>query len=221
MCYLVGGRLDDRDRVEAVEREPSLFDRIEKWLERTPFLEFGDFDFWSEYRGAVGRMLEADRQHITGNSSLTKHQIEVQLRGLDSTRTHFDALFDERKHAELVKSGERRLSHRALKAALLINLYRDEPILHLPFRLLTHLMDVDELLTTWRQRHALMAMRMIGTRIGTGGSSGHDYLRRSAEQSKVFSDLFNLSTFFIPRSSLPRLPDDFVRRLGFSYEQST
>ena len=64
-----------------------------------------------------------------------------------------------------------------MQAALLITLYRDQPVLQLPFRLLTALMDVDEPLTLWRYRHALMVQRMIGVKIGTGGSSGHDYLR--------------------------------------------
>ena len=80
--------------------------------------------------------------------------------------------------------GRLRLSHAATLAALLINLYRDEPILHLPFRFLTLLMDVDEAFTTWRYRHALMAARMIGTRIGTGGTSGTDYLRQATERNK-------------------------------------
>ena len=89
--------------------------------------------------------------------------------------------------------------------------------LHLPYRLLTLLMDVDEHFTTWRYRHALMVHRMIGTKIGTGGSSGHDYLRQTAERHKVFSDLFNLSTFFIPRSRLPELPEAVRQKLGFHY----
>src|SRR5207244_1396589 len=50
---------EDAARVEAAEEEPSLFDLIEGWLERTPFLNFGDFDFWREYRpaGAAGTPL--------------------------------------------------------------------------------------------------------------------------------------------------------------------
>jgi tryptophan 2,3-dioxygenase len=38
--------------------------------------------------------------------------------------------------------------------------------------LLTLLMDIDEMLALWRYRHALMVQRMIGVKIGTGGSSG-------------------------------------------------
>jgi len=41
----------------------------------------------------------------------------------------------------------------------------------LPFRLLAALMNVEELLTLWRYRHALMVQRMIGVKIGTGNCS--------------------------------------------------
>ena len=112
-----------------------------------------------------------------------------------------------------------RFSARALQAALFINLYRDEPALQLPFRLLSMLMDVEENLTTWRYRHALMVQRMIGFKIGTGGSSGHDYLRQTAERHRVFADLFALSTFFIPRSRLPALPPDVRRAMDYGYAE--
>jgi tryptophan 2,3-dioxygenase len=124
---------------------------------------------------------------------------------------NFETLLDRKRHEELVADGARRFSHPALLAALLINLYRDEPILQLPFRLLQLLMDVDEGLTNWRYRHALMAFRMIGNRVGTGGTSGSDYLRDAAERYKVFTDLFNLTTFFLPRSALPALPKEIAR----------
>src|SRR5262249_57533115 len=94
----------------------------------------------------------------------------------------------------------------ALGGLLCIMLLGEEPILPLPFRLLALLADIERNFTTWRQRHAQMAMRMIGTRIGTGGTSGHEYLDRAAERHRVFADLSALSTFFIPRSALPNLP---------------
>jgi tryptophan 2,3-dioxygenase len=98
---------------------------------------------------------------------------------------------------------------------LFINLYRDEPVAQLPFRLLATLMDVDEALTNWRYRHALMVRRMIGSRMGTGGTSGFDYLDDSAKHARVFTDLFNLSTFLLPRSEIPPLPADVERAMGF------
>lgn len=39
------------------------------------------------------------------------------------------------------------------------------------------LLQHDELAAAWRGRHVVMVERMIGTRHGTGGSSGADYLR--------------------------------------------
>ena len=203
-------------RVEASEKGPSLFELIEGWLERTPFLHFGDFDFWREYRRAVEAMLDADRASIRNNPHLTEGEKTAQLKGVESTAAKFADLFAPEAAAPDAAPG-RHFSRRALQAALLIHLYRDEPILHLPFRLLALLADIERNFTTWRQRHAQMAMRMIGTRIGTGGTSGHEYLDRAAERHKVFADLSALSSFFIPRSALPKLPPEVRSRMGFEF----
>ncbi len=214
-------RLDkgEQKKAQAAEESPSLFDRVEKWLERTPFLEFEKFKFWDSYREAVNIMLSGDRAIITSNPSLTDTDKEKQFKQLDATGADFDALFDSKKHEQLIKEGHRRLSYKALQAALLISLYREEPILHMPYRLITTIVDIDELFTSWRYRHALMVHRMIGMKIGTGGSSGHQYLSATAAQHKIFADFMNLSTFMIPRSELPALPKDVVKNLGFYYSQ--
>ncbi len=207
----------DRLRLEASEKEPSLLGLVDAWLARTPFLQLGGYDFWREYRGAVETMLSKDRRLIEGNPALRPEEKSAQLRMFERMSGHFDALFDRDQYEALAAAGERRLSHQAFLAALLINLYRDEPILQLPFRLLTHLMDVDEGLTTWRYRHSLMVTRMIGTKIGTGGTSGGDYQRETAEKHRVFTDLFLLSTFLIPRSRLPKLPPEVEAKMSFMY----
>ena len=209
-------RKEDTERVEASEKEPSLFDRIEDWLERTPFLHFGDFDFWKEYRRAVDAMLAADRASIKSNPTLTEEEKTRQLAGVETTASKFADLFAPGGDDAEDKPG-RHFSRRALQAALLINLYRDEPILHVPFRLLSLLADIERNFTTWRQRHAQMAMRMIGTRIGTGGTSGHEYLDRAAERHRVFADLSALASFYIPRSALPKLPAEVRSRMGFTF----
>jgi tryptophan 2,3-dioxygenase len=208
-----------REALAGSERDPSLFELVERWLERTPFLEVPGFQFWEQYGAAVARMLAADRKTIESNTILSPADRDTQLRELDRTAESFAAVLDESAHEKLRASGERRLSHAATRAALFIHLYRDQPILHLPYRLLRTLVDVDELLATWRYRHALMVHRMIGTKIGTGGSSGHHYLLNTVERNKVFGDLFNLSTFLISRSSLPALPPDLERRLGFHFSR--
>ena len=104
-----------------------------------------------------------------------------------------------------------------LLGALFIQLYRDEPILQLPHQLLTQLIDIDSLLTSWRYRHTLLVFRMIGVKIGTGGSAGHGYLKKTAEKHTIFRDIANLSTYIIPRTSLPKLPKELKKELGFYY----
>lgn len=199
------------------ETEPSLLALVEKWLERTPFLELPGYRFWASYRAAVDAMLASDRRTIETNPTLADAERAQQLAELDRTAASFAALLDEQTHQRRVAEGDRRLSHRATLAALLIHLYRDQPILHLPYRFLTALVDIDELLSAWRYRHALMVHRMIGTKIGTGGSSGHRYLLGTVERNKIFTDLYDLSTFLISRSALPALPPELERRLGFYY----
>jgi tryptophan 2,3-dioxygenase len=61
-----------------------------------------------------------------------------------------------------------------------------------------------------------MVHRMIGTRIGTGGSSGKDYLRAAADKHYIFSEIAQLNSFLIERKRLPRLGPDMEKRLGFA-----
>ena len=62
-----------------------------------------------------------------------------------------------------------------------------------------------------------MVFRMIGVKIGTGGSAGHGYLNKTVEKHTIFRDIANLSTYIIPRSSLPELPKKLKKELGFYY----
>ncbi len=210
---------EDRERLRAAEAVASLSDQIEDWLERTPFIRAGGYDFGEVYRQAVVEMLDADAALLRANRALSEAELANEAAAMAAARRRFDSIFDEGRHRELLEEGAWRLSWRALKAALFINLYRGEPVLQLPFRLLSGLMDIDETLTNWRYRHALMVQRMIGRKLGTGGSSGHDYLRQTAERHRVFGDLFALSTFLIPRSRLPVLPEGLRRAMGYSYAQ--
>ncbi|NBO36991.1 tryptophan 2,3-dioxygenase [bacterium] len=210
---------DELKQMQMAESEPSLVQLIEKWLERTPFIETSDgFTFWQEYQNALSEHLSRDRQFINNHPLLSDNEKQRQLGEVEKTENYFKALFDESMHNDLVNQGLRRLSLRATHAALFIQLYREEPILHLPYRLLTLLVDIDELLQQWRAQHAIMVHRMIGIRVGTGGSLGYAYLRSTLDKSKVFADLFNLSTFLLPKSSLPALPANLKQRLGFAFE---
>ncbi len=215
--YLARVSPEDRTKLEASEKTPSLFVRLESWLERTPFLSSEGFSFWAEYRRAVETMLEKDRGLILGFKDIDPAFQKQQLDMLERTRGSFQLVLDEKKHAELKGQGAWRLSFPATQAALFIFLYRDYPALQGPYRILQGLIEIDEAWTQWRYRHALMAQRMIGTKIGTGGSSGSDYLQQATERHKIFQDFTKLSTFFIPRAALPKLPEKIAAELSLAY----
>lgn len=207
---------EHRRQVEESEQGPSLHDAVEAWLERTPFLD--EYAFWDVYRKAVSDMLAADREVIATNPNLGEDERADQLRTFEKTISGFEAAFDADRHAEMVRDGSRRMSFRAFQAALFISLYRDEPALQEPFRMLELLVDVDEGFATWRYRHALMVQRMIGAKIGTGGSAGAKYLLRLAERNRAFPDLLILPTFLVPRSARPDLPVALAEQMRFRYQ---
>jgi tryptophan 2,3-dioxygenase len=211
--------LDENDSKKVLESEGefSLFSLLEKWLERTPFLQMDEFNFWASYQTAVEEMIKGDIERIKENTQFDEETQKNSLKQYESIQRTYDALFDESKYAQLQKEGHRRLSQKATLGALFIQLYRDEPILQLPHRLLTQLINIDQLFTSWRNRHRLLVFRMIGVKIGTGGSTGHAYLKKTAEKHSVFSDFANLSTYIIPRSSLPVLPKELKKELGFYF----
>ena len=130
---------------------------------------------------------------------------QAQLTSFENSTRRFGAVFDKASWERDVSDGNRRFSYEAFMAALFIYLYREEPVLQVPFRILEMLIDIDETLTLWRQRHTLMARRMLGRLVGTAGS-GYAYLDETAKQYTPFKDLFDVSTYLIPRV-LPPLPE--------------
>ena len=210
---------DARDKVRAVEAKPTLREQVDAWLSRTPFVEQGSFHFRDAYRSALDKMLTHDMDAIRNHPHLSAAEKEVQIASLQKSRAMFDGLLDEARYAELHAQGAWTLSRRALQAALFIFLYRDEPATNAAFRMLKALMDMDETLALWRMRHALMVSRMLGRKVGTGGSSGYDYLRATADKHRAYNDLFAIATFLIPRSALPPLPADVRKSMRYRYEQ--
>lgn len=189
----------DIQRVKAEEGKQSLFTLIAQWLERMPFAdaprfwkESGDTEeaFWPHYRDAyVNSLSEADMDNLE----------------------YFDALFI---HPEKYPQ-DRVLSAKATRNALFIMLYRDYPLLHLPYEILTAMLSIDHGLGLWRQRHINMVRMTIGNRAGTGGSTGADYLRKAAETHFIFRELSELTSYLLPRQMLPTLPETLKKELGF------
>lgn len=197
--YLTQLNQQDIDRVKNAEAEQSLLVLINAWLERMPFIRDNSYwqttdtsdTFWKQYRKAYENTLQ-----------------EAELPNLKN----FDLLFMDDAHYPV----ERSFSADANRNALFIMLYRDHPLLHLPYELLSTLLEIDELLSMWRHRHIHMVQRTIGKRVGTGGSTGAEYLRKAAESHYVFKELAELTSFLLPRQGLPQLPEKLIKDLSFN-----
>jgi tryptophan 2,3-dioxygenase len=96
-----------------------------------------------------------------------------------------------------------RSKRRRTRAGLLfIESNRNLPLLAFPRLLVDTVVEVEEQLVLFRTRHARMVERVIGRRVGTGGSSGVDYLDRTTRH-RIFSDLWTVRTLLLPRDLVP------------------
>jgi tryptophan 2,3-dioxygenase len=190
-------RPEDKQKIMELAQQSSILELLNLWLERMPFLEDAklwengdDQAFWQAYRSIYSDSLsEGEKQNLQR--------------------------FDDILMSSQANEGQ--LSDRARRSALFILLYRDYPLLHNPFRIINLCLEIDELLATWRWRHVNMVHRMIGTRAGTGGSSGKGYLREAALKHYVFAEFAELNSFMIERRKLPTLTPALERMLSFQH----
>jgi tryptophan 2,3-dioxygenase len=195
--YTAQLRKEHVDVIKDSENNKSLLELINSWLERMPLspsLSDDSDSFWQIYRKSYeGSLADAEKGNITALEEIffnPKPQTPNPLQ----------------------------LSSAASRAALFILLYRGYPLLQQPFQLLNCLLEIDEQLSSWRYRHMNMVHRMIGTRIGTGGSSGKDYLKAAADKHYIFREIAQLNSFLIERRKLPALPKEMEMRLGFVHQ---
>jgi tryptophan 2,3-dioxygenase len=189
---------NDAQSIYDLAKKTPLISLINDWLERMPFFTEPHFwmdweggrDFWSVYRDTYADSLgEGEKQNVR--------------------------VFEELFLSDLNNEG-RKISDKARRAALFIMLYRDYPIMQNPYRILNQLLEVDELLATWRWRHMNMVHRMIGIRVGTGGSSGKNYLREAALKHYIFNEFAELTSFLVERNRLPKLTRTLEAKLGYN-----
>jgi tryptophan 2,3-dioxygenase len=219
--YISQLRQEHINKIKKAESEKSLLELVNSWLERMPLApapsnspKGGEpstqsspaqnasannltvsWNFWSEYRTAYAKSLADEEKN--------------NLAAFDET------FFETSNLTAQTSNFNRSVSPSACRAALFIMLYRGYPLLQLPFQLLNALLEIDEQLSSWRYRHMNMVHRMIGTRIGTGGSSGKDYLKAAADKHYIFKEIAQLNSFLIERRKLPGLPKELEIRLGF------
>ena len=192
--------------VKAAEAMPSLLQLVNNWLERMPF--FDEPFNWEGFKASATYAADEQPQvHVYWQLYRS-----IYRQGLAAGETANLEAFDQFFFGN---DGLQQLSGKARRAALFIMLYRGYPMLQLPFRLLNSLLETDEQLSTWRYRHMSMVQRTIGLRIGTGGSSGSEYLAAALNKHYIYKELAALASFLIERRKLPQLTLAMERRLGF------
>ncbi|MDH3591099.1 MAG: tryptophan 2,3-dioxygenase [Planctomycetota bacterium] len=191
---------DTVDRFDALRAEPNLRDVLYRWLARTPIE-----DGWTEAYLAAFNSYVAEQVRLHGaNRELNDEERAVTLERLEQYRRSCQEFF----------TGDDAAAH---AACMFVTAYKEQPLLHWPNRLLDSLLEFEELWRMWRFRHARMVERMIGLRLGTGGSSGVEYLDKTAgERYRIFTVILQCRSFLLPPRLVPHLRDP--ERYGFVME---
>ena len=177
MESLMGSKWIDGKLIGKLETSNSLYDVTCDWLERTPI------------QGSV-----------YGSTSDEKNVDDFIA---DYLLAHKKLYPDTNKDA--VNFFEEESSLRRRRAGLVfIESYRELPLLAWRRKLISTLIELEQSMILWRTYHARMVERMIGRRIGTGGSSGVDYLDMTTKY-RVFVDLWAVRSILIKKEALPEL----------------
>ena len=174
--------------IKDAESGKSVLLLINAWLERMPFITE---DFWKNYQQVyVSSLAEAEKNNAAA----------------------FETVFNT-----AAVDAERNLTPKACRSALFIMMYHGYPMLEQPFQLLDTLLEIDNQLGNWRYRHINMVQRMIGSRIGTGGSTGAGYLKAAMDKHYIFKELGQLNSFLVDRKKLPALEREVSEKLGYNF----
>jgi tryptophan 2,3-dioxygenase len=120
-------------------------------------------------------------------------RLEVRL-GQPSLREAFYDLL--RRHRFNLPGGESQANPeaRTARARELTKLFLEAEVHYGLFLLAESLIEYDEVFSLWRLRHVKMVERMIGSKIGTGGSEGAGYLKKTVDQV-FFPELWEMRTY--------------------------
>ncbi len=216
-------------RVEArIASGASLRSAVYDWLARTPI----DGSSTQEAADAfIERIILAHRSEITTRLALAKQQAltpedierlaaryerEIAaaaafLRGED------EPAVENGKPAPPPSTADERAYRRRVRAAIVfLESYRELPRLTWPREVVDSLVEMEQRMLIWRQRHARMVERVIGRRTGTGGSAGVDYLDQTALRYRVFGDVWAVRSLLLRKETLPPLAHE--EAYGFRIE---
>lgn len=189
--------------------QPTLRDALDEWLYRTPIDgavpgeahdEATVARFIEAYLGAHAREVERARE-LAEHDALTA--ADRERLGDRYRREALGAAAFLR--AEDRPEAERRRRSRIRAALVLIEGYRELPLLAWPREVVDAIVALEQAFVIFRQRHARMVERVIGRRTGTGGSAGVDYLDQTALRYRIFHDVWAVRTLQVRRTALPAL----------------
>jgi tryptophan 2,3-dioxygenase len=199
-----------RARIEAASQETTLRDALVRWLARTPIQGSSPDDAADD--AAVDGFIDA---YLARSAAHQRAGVDALARVLGESER---ARIAERVEVGLAATTtflrqDDRTTRRARAGLLFIESYRELPLLAWPRLLLDTVVELEEQLILFRHRHARMVERTIGRRVGTGGSSGVEYLDKTTA-ARIFPELWAVRTALLPREQLPALlaPD----RYGFA-----
>ena len=192
------------EHLERATAELPLRDALHTWLHRTPIHGSSPGDpgdegviagFVADYLAAALARAHSTRDRLVASGVLGASAAEAKFgAALESSRAFLSA--EDR-------DGDPR-TRRIRAAILFIESYRELPLLAWPRMLLDTIVEVEAALVLFRTRHARMVERVIGRRIGTGGSAGVDYLDRTTRY-RIFTELWAVRTVLLPRADTPPL----------------
>lgn len=197
----------DAERSAAIRRrlsEMTLRGAVLQWLARTP-VEDAFPNFADAFLAGYGRYIDGQRRLQRDNPNLAPEQAAAIDRRLNATKDSARDFFS--KGDELTKN-----AHRAF---VFISSYRDEPLLRWPYALIEKCLEFEEHFRLFRFRHARMVERMIGLRVGSGGSTGVEYLDQTTARYRIFGDLLLGTSYLLKLADLPALPNPSILRFRF------
>ena len=179
---------------------PSLNEALMGWLARTPIHGSSPED---EGDGlTVASYAEEHLATMTGHIDVVvRHMVAIGHGDESTVRRRLEGGVESAREFLMDEDGN---VNRARAGLLFIESYRELPLLSWPRRLVDSMVELEESMVLFRSHHARMVERTIGRRMGTGGSSGVDYLDATTAY-RVFVDLWAVRTMLVKRSALPEV----------------
>lgn len=188
-------------RIEHVRKEKTLRSALYEWLERWPIPKLsgrdsvtGVDDFLESYLDAIRGYCAAQERQLIQAPGASRADIEAK----------FAASYREAEEFLLAMDSPESDRHRVrrIRAGILyIETYNQPPALNWARMVISSVLDLESALLLWRTRHARVAERVIGRRVGTGGGSV-SYLDQTLAL-RVFTDFWAARTHVLPHHFAP------------------